>query len=81
MKIVADGPQRYRDACGYHAIRRQLVAAAKLRSENQWRAASLWGRMRITLRIECEVRRELKKIFPSGSLHVSAEHPVEQRRC
>jgi hypothetical protein len=79
MKIVADGPQRYRDARDYQAIRRQLLAAARLRYESQMSKASLWRRIRIALRIQLEVQGELEKLFPSGCLHLARASGTGQR--
>jgi hypothetical protein len=44
-KIVADGPQRWRDAKDYGAVRRRVVAEVAPRYEVEKKKASIWRRL------------------------------------
>jgi len=72
VKIVSDGPQRYREARDYDSIRRRMMLEAELRYEGLMRGASIWRRIWIAVAIRCEVRAKLKEMFPPGSLHLAA---------
>ncbi len=71
-KIVADGPQRFREAGDYPTVRKRLFAEVARRYESQRKTASLWRRLWIEVAFHREVSAELKKKFPLGSLHVAA---------
>lgn len=70
MNIVADGPQRHRDASDYWAVRKRIRDEIALRYESQRKHASTWRRLWIEFTIRREVSAELRKIFPPGALHL-----------
>jgi hypothetical protein len=48
------------------AIRREV----RRRYEDERKRVSLWGRFRIWMQVEREVRKEMEKKFPPGALYV-----------
>ena len=66
--IIADGLFSRRSK-EYVATRGRLVAAARVRYAQELKDASIFGRIRLELKIEREVRAELRKIFPPGALY------------
>jgi hypothetical protein len=70
-KIVFDGPERYREAGNYVAVRRRILDEVTQRYREETTRAGFWGRLWIEAKIRREVRAELKKLFPSAALHVS----------
>jgi hypothetical protein len=71
QRIVQDGPLRLRRSKEYAALRSRLVAEARLRHEAGPRGAFFWRRAWIWLRIEREVRAELRRLCPPDALYLS----------
>jgi hypothetical protein len=71
-KIVADGPERLREAKDFAAVRRRLLADVAKRHAVELQGAPLLRRLWIAAKIRREVRRELKNVFPPGALHLAA---------
>ena len=69
-KIVADGPERFRQSKTYQFTRAQLLAEARQRCANVLESGSLFRRILVNLQIEREVRARLRERFPPGALHV-----------
>jgi hypothetical protein len=69
-KIIADGPERFRQSKSYQEDRAQLLAEAHQRYAEALDGASFVRRILITLQIEREVRAKLQQKFPPGALHV-----------
>ena len=70
-RIIADGPERLREACDYRAVRRRIFAELEHRHAPELQAASFWRRLWLRLKIEREARAALRRRFPAGSLHVA----------
>jgi hypothetical protein len=71
-KIVADGPQRYRDAKGYEVLRRRIYNEVVRRQLALSESRSLWHRLRIEIAVRREVAARLKEEFPSATLHLKS---------
>ena len=70
-RIVADSLRRIRRSKEYSAARKRFLSEARERRAKEIAAASFWGRIRIHLVIDREVRNRLAKMFPPSALYVA----------
>jgi hypothetical protein len=59
----------------YAATRGRLITAARVRYAHETENATILGRMRLELKIQREVRAELRKKFPPGALYAVPQPP------
>jgi len=69
LQIVAGGGERLRRARGYAEARRRIQAEVKRSHGEERKHVSIWGRLRLELRIFWEVRARLRKEFPPDALY------------
>ena len=76
MKIVSDGPKRFRDATKGLLAKREAEIRAELTalSESEFSKAGLLRRWWISFRIRAELRRRLEREFPRADcLHLTPQ--------
>jgi hypothetical protein len=69
--IVADGLERLRRAKKFRVIRAQLLAEARVRRADEMKGASIWRRIAILWRTQCEVDEQMEKRFPWNALYLT----------
>jgi hypothetical protein len=70
FKIVADGPERWREAGDFDAERRRVSAELAQCIERAGNSKSCWQRLWLYLKLRRAVAAEMEKKFPPGALHV-----------
>ena len=70
FKIVADGPERWRDAGNFEAERRRVAAEFAQRMECAGKSKPFWRRLWLYIQVRRAVTAEMKRKFPPGALHV-----------
>jgi hypothetical protein len=68
-KIVADGPQRLQDA--QKVERAAIRVAVRKRHAEEMKEASFIRRLVLGWKISAEIRAEMQKRFPAGTLHIT----------
>ena len=70
FNIVADGPERWREAGDFDAERRRVSAEVAQCMECAGKTKYLWQRLWLYLKLRRAVTAEMNRKFPPGALHV-----------
>jgi len=70
FKIVADGPERWREAGNFEAEHRRVAAELAQRMESAGKSKYFWQRLWLYFKLRRAVMAEMHKKFPPGALHV-----------
>ena len=70
FKIVADGPERWREAGDFDAERRRASAELAQRMTSAGKSKYFWQRVWLYIKVRRAVTAEMNRKFPPGALHV-----------